>query len=83
MLKEPEEYHGGAVFWSPRKVKEACDRQQFKERKEEQLQHQKAEVNRYREEARQAKAKETQARCQAKVKARISREKEKADRAAK
>jgi hypothetical protein len=25
LLEEPEEYHGGTVFWSPRKVKEACD----------------------------------------------------------
>ncbi|KAF1358312.1 hypothetical protein EJ07DRAFT_74137, partial [Lizonia empirigonia] len=26
-LEAEEEYHGGAVFWSPRKVKEARDRQ--------------------------------------------------------
>ena len=83
LLEEPEEYHGGAVFWSPRKVKEARDRQQLKEREEEQLQQQKAEANRQREEARQAKAEAVQARRQAKVEARISREKEKADRAAK
>jgi hypothetical protein len=56
LLEEPEEYHGGAVFWSPRKVKEARDRRQLKEREEEQLQHQKAEANRHREEARQSKA---------------------------
>lgn len=28
-LQEAEEYHGGAVFWSPRKVKEARDRLQL------------------------------------------------------
>jgi hypothetical protein len=78
LLEEPEEYHGGAVFWSPRKVKEACDQRQLKECEEEQLQHQKAEANRHCKEARQAKAKEVQARRQAKVEARISREKEKA-----
>ena len=50
-------------------MKEARDRQQLKEREEEQLQHQKAKANRHREEARQAKA-------------RISGEKENADRAA-
>jgi hypothetical protein len=83
LLKEPEEYHSGAVFWSPRKVKEARDRQQLKEREEEQLQYQKAEANRRRKEVRQAKAKAVQARRQAKVEARISTEKEKADRAAK
>ena len=83
LLEEPEEYHGGAVFWSPRKVKEARDRQQLKEREEEQLQQQKAEAKRQREDARQAKAEAVQARRQAKIEARISREKEKADRAAK
>jgi hypothetical protein len=82
LLEEPEEYHGGAVFWSPRKVKEARDRQQLKEREEQQLQHQKAEASRHREEKRQAKAEAVQARRQAKLEARILREKEKADQAA-
>ncbi|KAF2830017.1 hypothetical protein CC86DRAFT_344886 [Ophiobolus disseminans] len=40
-LKAPEEYHGGAVFWSPRKVKEARDRLQQQEAEEEQQQLQK------------------------------------------
>jgi hypothetical protein len=52
------EYQGGAVFWSPRKVKESRDRQQLQEREEEQVQHQKAEVNRLREDVRQVKARE-------------------------
>jgi hypothetical protein len=82
LLEEPEEYHGGAVFWSPRKVKDAREQQQLKERKEQQLQHQKAEANRHRKESRQAKTKAVQARRQAKVEARISREKEKAEKAA-
>jgi hypothetical protein len=81
VLEEPEEYHVGAVFWSPRKVKEACHWQRLKEHEEEQLQHQKAEANRHRKEARQAKAKAAQAKRQAKVEARIWREQEKADRA--
>jgi hypothetical protein len=71
LLEEPKECHGRAVFWSPRKVKEARDRPQLKEREEEQLQHQKAKAKRHPEEARQAKAEAVQARCQAKVKARI------------
>ncbi|KAF1995933.1 hypothetical protein P154DRAFT_609910, partial [Amniculicola lignicola CBS 123094] len=29
LLKEAEEYQGGAVFWSLRKVKEVCDYQQL------------------------------------------------------
>ena len=34
-LEAPEEYHGGAVFWSLRKVKEARNRLQQQEAKEE------------------------------------------------
>jgi hypothetical protein len=83
LLQEPEEYQGGAIFWSPRKVKEARDRQQHQEREEEQLQHQKAETNRLREEARQAKAEEKEIRRQARAAARIVREKERAEKAAK
>jgi hypothetical protein len=82
LLEEPEGYHGGAVFWSPRKVKDACERQQLKEREEQQLQHQRAETYRHCEESRQAKAEAAQARHQARVEARISREKEKAEKAA-
>jgi hypothetical protein len=82
LLEEPEGYHGGAVFWSPTKVKDACERQQLKEREEQQLQHQRAETYRHCEESRQAKAEAAQARHQARVEARISREKEKAEKAA-
>jgi hypothetical protein len=39
LLEEPEEYHGEAVFWLPRKVKDARELQQLKEREEQQLQH--------------------------------------------
>jgi hypothetical protein len=81
LLEEPEEYHGGAIFWSPRKVKDARERQQLKEREAQQLQQQKAEANRHREESRQTKAEAVQARRQAKAEARISREKEKAEKA--
>jgi hypothetical protein len=81
LLEESEKYHGGAVFWSPRKVKKACDRQQLKEREAQQLQQQKAKANRRREEPRQTKAQIVQARRQAKAEARILREKEKAEKA--
>jgi hypothetical protein len=57
LLEEAEKYHGGAVFWSPRKVKEARDRQRLKKLEEEQLQYQKVEANRLRKEQKQAKAK--------------------------
>ena len=48
-LEAAEEYHGGAIFWSPRKVKEARDRQLQQGLEEEQLQHQRAEAARLRE----------------------------------
>jgi hypothetical protein len=82
LLQEPEEYQGGAVFWSPWKVKEARDRQQLQEREEEQVQHQKADTNRLREEARQEKARGKEIRRQARAAARLVREKEKAEKAA-
>jgi hypothetical protein len=82
LLQEPEEYQGGAVFWSPRKVKEARDRQELQAREEEQVQHQKAETSRLREEARQAKVQEKEIRRQARAAARLVREKEKAKKAA-
>jgi hypothetical protein len=49
-LEPAEEYDGGAVFWSPRKVKEARDRRLQHGLEEEQLQHQKAEAGRLRKE---------------------------------
>jgi hypothetical protein len=82
LLQEPEEYQGGAVFWSPRKVKEARDRQQLQEREEEQLQYQKAETKRIHEEAKQAKAREKEMRRQGRDAARLVREKQKAEKAA-
>jgi len=81
LAQEPEEYHGGGVVWSPRKVKEARDRQQLQVLEEEQVQLQKAETSRLREEARQAKLREKEMRQQARAAARLVREKEKAERA--
>ncbi|KAF2823132.1 hypothetical protein CC86DRAFT_265830, partial [Ophiobolus disseminans] len=81
-LEAPEEYQGGAVFWSPRKVKEARDRLQHQEAEEKQQQLQKAEAARLREVRRQAKAQAKQVRREARAEARIVREKEKAEKAA-
>jgi type IV secretory pathway VirB10-like protein len=82
LLQKPKEDYGGAVFWSPRKVKEARDGQQLQEREQEEPQHQKAETNMLREEARQAKLREKDMRRQARAAARLVREKEKAEKAA-
>jgi hypothetical protein len=60
-------------------VKDADERQQLKECEKQQPQHQEAEANRHHKKVRQAKAEAVQARRQAKVEARILREKETAD----
>jgi len=36
-LQQRQEYHGGSVFWSPRKVREARVRQAAKEREKKEL----------------------------------------------
>lgn len=81
-FEAPEEYHGGAVFWSPKKVKEARDRQHQQELEEAQQQLQKAEAAKLREERRQNKAQAIQARRQQRAEARVLREEEKAEKAA-
>jgi hypothetical protein len=81
-LEAEEEYHGGAVFWSPRKVKEARDRQLQQGLEEEQLQHQRAEAARLREEQRQEKLQAVQQRRTARAAARLMRQEEKAREAA-
>ncbi|KAF2848735.1 hypothetical protein T440DRAFT_400384, partial [Plenodomus tracheiphilus IPT5] len=80
-LQEPEDYHGGAMFYSPRKVKEARERQQQQELEEEQQQLQKAEKYRQREEARQAKAEAAQLRREARAEAQLLKARQKAERA--
>jgi hypothetical protein len=81
-LDQGEEYHGGAIFWSPRKVKEARDRLQQQELEEEQQQLQKADRARIRENQKQAKAQAIEAGRKARAEARISRQAEKAREAA-
>ncbi|KAH5177126.1 hypothetical protein HBI67_211460 [Parastagonospora nodorum] len=81
-LEAEEEYHGGAVFWSPSKVKEAHDRRLQQRLEEEQQQLQKAEIARDRERQRQAKAQAIELRRKARAEARIVRQAEKAREAA-
>ena len=56
LLKAPKDYHGGAVFWSPTKVKDARDRQVQKDAKEKALQLQKSEETKQREARKAEKA---------------------------
>jgi hypothetical protein len=81
-LEAAEDYHGGAIFWSPRKVKEARDRLHQQELKEQEQQHQKAERARIREEQRQVKRQMVETRRAARAEARILREQQRAERAA-
>jgi hypothetical protein len=63
LLEAPEEYNGGAIFWSPSKVKDARDRQAQKDADEQLLRHQKDEEMQRRKAAKQAKADMLEERC--------------------
>jgi hypothetical protein len=56
LLQAPEEYNGGAIFWSPSKVQDARDRQHQKEVDSQLQQHQKSEESKRREQLKQEKA---------------------------
>ena len=56
LLEASPEYHGGAVFWSPSKVKEARERQAKKDADEQLLQHQKSQEKERRKAEKLAKA---------------------------
>ncbi|KAF7575755.1 Trichoplein multi-domain protein [Pyrenophora tritici-repentis] len=51
-LQQCQEYHGSAVFWSPRKLREARVREAVRERDETEEKLQKARAKKQREEAR-------------------------------
>jgi hypothetical protein len=81
-LEQSEGHHDGAVFWSPRKVREARSLHEQKKRDQELLQQQKAVANQAREESKLIKAREMSARRQARAEARLLREKQRAEEAA-
>jgi hypothetical protein len=78
----PEQYHGGAIFWSPHSVQRACDRQHQKDAKEQQLQLQKSEQAEARKTSQHLKKRLLQEVRVARAAARDVRAKEKADQAA-
>ncbi|OAG06030.1 uncharacterized protein CC84DRAFT_1068720, partial [Paraphaeosphaeria sporulosa] len=61
-LDRSDEYHGGAVFWSPHSIQRARDRQHQKETDEEQLRRQKADQAEARRASQQLKARLLQER---------------------
>ncbi|KAF2272784.1 uncharacterized protein EI97DRAFT_200845, partial [Westerdykella ornata] len=77
-LKAPEEYNGGAVFWSPAKVQKARDFQAQKEAEEKAIQAQKDEETKLREQQKLQKAAllEERRRERAAAKAERARERE-------
>lgn len=81
-LQQREEYHGGAVFWSPRKVREAQYRQRIKEKELVELQHQKVVQKVEKEAAKLQREREAQERRKERERAKGVREKERAEKAA-
>jgi hypothetical protein len=81
-LELSDDYHGGATFWSPRKVREARHQYEQKQRDHEELQRQKAIAVKAREERKLLKAQELDARRRARAQAKLDRERQKAEAAA-
>ena len=81
-LQQRQEYHGGAVFWSPRKVREARVRQSVKEQEEREQKLQKAERAELRKAAKLHKEKIAEEKRVAREAAKVAREKERAEKAA-
>jgi hypothetical protein len=81
-LQQRKEYHGGSVFWSPRKVREARVRQTVKEHEEREIQSQKAERAEFKKANKLYKAGVLQEKRVARAKAKVAREQEKAEQAA-
>ena len=81
-LQQRQEYHGGAVFWSPRKVREARVRQCVKEQEDKEQKLQKAKTAESRKAAKQYKEKIAEEKRMAREAAKVAREKERAEKAA-
>ncbi|KAF2683601.1 DDE-domain-containing protein [Lentithecium fluviatile CBS 122367] len=80
-LQQRNEYHGGSVFWSPRKVREARVRQSIKEREDKEQQLQKAETAELKKAAKLYKEKIQQEKRVAREVAKEAKEKERAEKA--
>jgi hypothetical protein len=82
-LQQREEYHGGAVLWSSRKVREANVRWDVKDQEEHQEKLAKANRKELREAAKLQKEIEKEERRVPAAKKKVEQEKEKAEKAAK
>jgi hypothetical protein len=81
-LQQRQEYYGGAVFWSPRKIREARVRQSIREQEEKEQQLQKAETAELKKAAKLYKDKIQQEKRAAREAARKAKEEERAEKAA-
>ncbi|KZM26581.1 nucleic acid binding [Ascochyta rabiei] len=77
----PGDYHGGAVFWSPYRVKRAREELRLKERNKRQQELQKAEMAEPRHANKLYKEKIAQEKREARAAAKVVREKERAEAA--
>jgi hypothetical protein len=78
----PEEYHGGAVFWSPRKVRQAQDDERARRQQEQLEQLQKAERAELRKQAQLYKLQQAEERRVKRERLKEAREKERAEKLA-
>ncbi|KAK7177577.1 hypothetical protein PSPO01_16368 [Paraphaeosphaeria sporulosa] len=81
-LQQRQEYHGGAVFWSPSKIREARVRQSVKEQEEKERELLKAETAELRKAAKLCKEKIAEENRVAREAAKVAREQERAEKAA-
>jgi hypothetical protein len=81
-LQQRQEYHGGAVHWSPRKLREARAREAVRERDETEEKLQKARSKRQREEARLQRQVELEEKRLERQRLKEMRELERAEKAA-
>ncbi|KAF2023962.1 hypothetical protein EK21DRAFT_79744 [Setomelanomma holmii] len=82
LLEPPAEYDGGAIFWSPNKVAQARLKQEQKDLKEQEVQHQKSEAIKLRKRQKLAKAQLLEERGLNKLQAKEKREAEAATKEA-
>jgi len=81
-LQQRQEYHGGAVFWSPRKIREARARDRVKQQEEHKQQLAKANKKERQAAAKLLREQEAEERRVAREAAKVVREKERAEKAA-
>jgi hypothetical protein len=81
-LQQRKEYHGGSVFWSPSKVREARVRQSVREQEEKEQQLQKTERAELKKAAKLYKEKIQEEKRIAREAAKKEKEKERAEKAA-